>query len=60
MNISKMSIKTPSTDQVVKNLSGGNQQKIVISKLLLRDLEVFIFDEPTIGIDVNQSRKYTR
>jgi len=55
--IKKMSIKTPSTDQVVKNLSGGNQQKIVISKLLLRDLEVFIFDEPTIGIDVKSKQE---
>lgn len=52
MYVKQLGIKTPSIMQTASNLSGGNQQKIVISKLLCRDLEVFIFDEPTVGIDV--------
>jgi ribose transport system ATP-binding protein len=48
----KMRIKTPSIKQLVCNLSGGNQQKVVISKLLCREQKVLIFDEPTAGIDV--------
>lgn len=44
--------KTPGIDQLVVNLSGGNQQKVVIAKWLTRDSEVLIFDEPTRGIDV--------
>ncbi|MFW5809783.1 MAG: sugar ABC transporter ATP-binding protein [Halanaerobium sp.] len=50
--VEKLDIKTPSIKQPVKYLSGGNQQKVVISKWLYRDTEVFIFDEPTVGIDV--------
>lgn len=50
--IDKLDIKTPSISQKVEYLSGGNQQKIVISKWLYRDTELFIFDEPTVGIDV--------
>ncbi|GHF40835.1 ribose transport system ATP-binding protein [Amycolatopsis bartoniae] len=45
-------IKTPSVDQTTKNLSGGNQQKVVIAKWLAKDCDVLIFDEPTRGIDV--------
>ena len=48
----RMRVKTPSVDQRMSNLSGGNQQKVVIAKWLLRDCEVLIFDEPTRGIDV--------
>lgn len=44
--------KTPSVEQYVMNLSGGNQQKVVIAKWLLRNSEILIFDEPTRGIDV--------
>lgn len=47
-----LSIKTPGIDQQVVNLSGGNQQKVVISKWLTRDCDILIFDEPTRGIDV--------
>ena len=50
--IKKLKIKTPSPEQVVNNLSGGNQQKIVVGKWLVRSAEVVIFDEPTRGIDV--------
>ncbi len=50
--IRSLRIKTPSTRAKVKNLSGGNQQKIVIAKWLARDCEVLIFDEPTRGVDV--------
>lgn len=47
-----VAVKTPSIDQLVRNLSGGNQQKVVIAKWLLKNSEIFIFDEPTKGIDV--------
>ncbi|MDD3413753.1 MAG: sugar ABC transporter ATP-binding protein [Lachnospiraceae bacterium] len=50
--VKKLRIKTPSGRQIVKNLSGGNQQKVVIAKWLLRDMDILIFDEPTRGIDV--------
>ncbi|MEX1377758.1 MAG: sugar ABC transporter ATP-binding protein [Eubacteriales bacterium] len=45
-------IKTPSLNQLVSNLSGGNQQKVVVSKVLAIEPEILIFDEPTRGIDV--------
>lgn len=47
-----LNTKTPSVDQPVLNLSGGNQQKVVIAKWLVRDCDILIFDEPTRGIDV--------
>ncbi len=50
--IEQLSIKTPSPYQKVSNLSGGNQQKVVIAKWLARDCDILIFDEPTRGIDV--------
>lgn len=50
--IRQLKTKTPGHHQVVKNLSGGNQQKVVVAKWLLRDVDVLIFDEPTRGIDV--------
>jgi ribose transport system ATP-binding protein len=55
--IKDLNIKTPSEKQLVKNLSGGNQQKVVISKLLSTRPEVVIFDEPTRGIDVGAKRE---
>lgn len=51
-SVKSMSIKTPTLDQIVFRLSGGNQQKIVIGKWLNTDADIFIFDEPTRGIDV--------
>ena len=50
--VEALSIKTPGVQQQVKNLSGGNQQKVVIGKWLTADTEILIFDEPTRGIDV--------
>lgn len=50
--ISTMRIKTPSMDEVVGQLSGGNQQKVVIGKWINTDADIYIFDEPTRGIDV--------
>ena len=50
--INELATKTPSPDQLVVNLSGGNQQKVVIAKWLTRDSDILIFDEPTRGIDV--------
>ena len=44
--------KTPSMEQLLKNLSGGNQQKVIIARWLMKDCDIFIFDEPTRGIDV--------
>lgn len=48
----KLAIKTPSLQQSLKNLSGGNQQKVVVAKVLATNAEILIFDEPTRGIDV--------
>jgi ribose transport system ATP-binding protein len=48
----KLKTKTPSLSQSVKNLSGGNQQKVIITRWLLKDSDIFIFDEPTRGIDI--------
>jgi ribose transport system ATP-binding protein len=50
--VKNLRIKTPSLDQYVRNLSGGNQQKVVVGKWLMRNAKVVIFDEPTRGIDV--------
>jgi len=50
--VDSLSIRTPSTRQAVRLLSGGNQQKVVIAKWLFRDSRVLFFDEPTRGIDV--------
>jgi len=50
--VRSLGIRTPSLRQEVKNLSGGNQQKVVLSKWFVRNCDVYIFDEPTRGIDV--------
>jgi len=50
--IGELEIKTPGTEQLARNLSGGTQQKVVLAKWLLGEARVFLFDEPTRGIDV--------
>ena len=55
--IKKINIKTPSMAQKARNLSGGNQQKIVLSKALMTDPDVLILDEPTRGIDVGAKKE---
>ncbi|MBV8400454.1 MAG: sugar ABC transporter ATP-binding protein, partial [Acetobacteraceae bacterium] len=50
--VGKLAIRTPSERQEVRLLSGGNQQKVVVAKWLLRDCDILIFDEPTRGIDI--------
>jgi ribose transport system ATP-binding protein len=50
--VEQLDIRTPSVEQLVRLLSGGNQQKIVIAKWLLRDCDILFFDEPTRGIDI--------
>lgn len=58
--IEKLGIRTPSDRQEVRLLSGGNQQKVVIAKWLLRDCDILIFDEPTRGIDVGAKAEIYR
>ena len=55
--VNALRTKTPSIHQLVKNLSGGNQQKVVISKWLAKGSDIFIFDEPTVGVDVGAKRE---
>ena len=52
-----LKIKTPSLGQQVKNLSGGNQQKVVLAKSLAAESKILIFDEPTRGIDVGAKQE---
>jgi ribose transport system ATP-binding protein len=58
--VEALRIKTPSVAQMAKNLSGGNQQKVVIAKWLVKDCDVLIFDEPTRGIDVGAKEEIYR
>jgi methyl-galactoside transport system ATP-binding protein len=51
-NVAKLSIKTPTIKTLVQSLSGGNQQKVIVSRWLANDPDVLIMDEPTRGIDV--------
>ena len=56
----KLRTKTPSMEQLLKNLSGGNQQKVIIARWLIKNSDILIFDEPTRGIDVGaKSEIYT-
>lgn len=50
--VESLGIKTPSIKQFVKNLSGGNQQKVAVGKWLTADCQLYMFDEPTKGVDV--------
>ncbi|KIL46692.1 ABC transporter [Jeotgalibacillus alimentarius] len=54
--IKSLGVKTPSEQTIVENLSGGNQQKIAIGKWLVADADVYIFDEPTKGVDVGAKK----
>lgn len=58
--VEALKVKTPSVNQMVKLLSGGNQQKVVINKWLVRNCEILIFDEPTRGIDVGAKEEIYR
>jgi ribose transport system ATP-binding protein len=50
--VSNLNIRTPSIKRKVRTLSGGNQQKVVVAKWVCRESDIFIFDEPTVGVDV--------
>lgn len=55
--IKNLKIKTPNANQIVKNLSGGNQQKVVLAKMMSTNCEILIFDEPTRGIDIGAKQE---
>jgi ribose transport system ATP-binding protein len=55
--VNRLGVKTPSLDAPVRNLSGGNQQKVVVSKWLATDPKVLLLDEPTRGIDLNAKQE---
>jgi ribose transport system ATP-binding protein len=55
--ISNLQIKTPTDRQLVQNLSGGNQQKVVLAKWLATKCDILVFDEPTRGIDVGAKQE---
>lgn len=55
--IQRLRIVTPGSEQTVKNLSGGNQQKVVLGKWLIKNMNILIFDEPTRGIDVGAKQE---
>jgi len=50
--IEKLRVKTPTQQTKIRSLSGGNQQKVILGRWLLTDPDIFLFDEPTRGIDV--------
>lgn len=56
--VKTLSIKTPSINQRVGNLSGGNQQKIILARWLSEDVSVLLMDEPTRGIDVGTKMRF--
>ncbi len=58
--IDLLSIKTPSQEQIINNLSGGNQQKVLLSKWLMMNPQILILDEPTRGIDVGAKSEIHR
>ncbi len=58
--VKELNIKTPSLRKAVANLSGGNQQKVMIGKWLERDLSILVFDEPTRGVDVKAKAEIHR
>lgn len=56
-HINELRIKTPSRNQLVKNLSGGNQQKVVLGRIIETECKILIFDEPTRGIDIGAKQE---
>ena len=58
--VNNLGIATPSIKQYVKNLSGGNQQKVAVGKWMAADCDVYIFDEPTKGVDVGAKQDIFR
>jgi len=56
--VRKLRVKTPSIDTVIGNLSGGNQQKVILAKWLVAESNILILDEPTRGIDVNAKSEF--
>ncbi len=57
-HIRSLNIKTPGPEQLIMNLSGGNQQKAILGRWLSEDMKVILLDEPTRGIDVGETRNY--
>jgi len=55
--VDRLRIRIPHQEQLARNLSGGNQQKVLLSRWLQRDSQVFLFDEPTRGIDVGAKQE---
>jgi ABC-type sugar transport system ATPase subunit len=55
--VNRLRVKTPSIEQLIVNLSGGNQQKVVLAKWLATDPKVLLLDEPTRGIDINAKKE---
>ena len=55
--IERFRVKTPSLNQLIVNLSGGNQQKVILAKWLATGPKILLLDEPTRGIDVNAKRE---
>ena len=55
--IKLLRVETPHHDQLIKNLSGGNQQKVIIGRWLTSDCDIILFDEPTRGIDVGAKQE---
>ncbi|WP_304509303.1 sugar ABC transporter ATP-binding protein [Anaerotignum sp.] len=56
--VDKLKVRTPGINTVIANLSGGNQQKVILAKWLLADSKILILDEPTRGIDVNAKSEF--